>query len=147
MTLAALFDAGCRQCGASETGPARFGVVFSTDTLGAGKGFRRAEVATAYLVRYTSANFTQPIDTARALPTGNYFYYVDHRWFCNFPVTGSEPPRSYRLEMPAASRRYDIADIVLQYGDVENCSRTISRLDALINGQRVDVRRDGTLTK
>ena len=147
LVLAALLGAGCRRCGASESGPAQYGLAFSTDTLGVGKGFRRAEVATAYLVRYTNADYTQPLDTVRALQKPGNFFYVDRRWFCILPFTGSNPPRSYRLEVPAARRRYDITDIVLQYGSVEDCTRTIARLDALVNGQRRDGRQGDELTK
>ena len=144
--------AGCRKdCYLAATAPQSFGMAFSTDTLGAGVGFRKAEAFSAYLVRYRGANFSQPQDTLwaknqRQVPTA--FYYVDRTMFCNFPAIGSATdPRSYRLVVPAASKRYDVSDIVLEYGGTTDCSRTLNRLDALINGQRVDARRGYTLTK
>lgn len=151
--LAAGSLTGCNlhPCYPADTGPPPFGIAFSTDTLGAGAGFRKAEAFSAYLVRYRGADFSQPLDTLRAsdrykAPT--VFYYVDRTLFCNFPaVGGPSDPRSYRLEVPAAKKRYDISDITLEYGGVDNCTRTISRLDALLNGQRVDARRGYVLTK
>lgn len=139
----------CKKCAPSEPGPLPFGLVFSTDTLGAGLGFRRAEAFSAYLVRYRGTNLSEPLDTLRPqdkVPAA--FYYVDKTLFCNFPASaGATDPRSYRLEVPAAKRRYDITDIVLQYGGVSDCTRSIDRLDALLNGQRVDARRGYVLTK
>ncbi|QKG57172.1 hypothetical protein GKZ68_11355 [Hymenobacter sp. BRD128] len=145
--------AGCnlRPCNPADPGPQPFGIAFSTDTLGAGKGFRKAEAFSAYLVRYRGADFSQPLDTLRANDRPKspmLFYYVDRTLFCNFPaVGGPSDPRSYRLEVPAAKRRYDISDIVLTYGGVDNCTRTITRFDALINGQRVDTRQGYVATK
>lgn len=144
-----LAASSCRQqCGLSETGPPFLGFVFSTDTVAAGTGFRKAEALSAYLVRYKNADLSQPIDTVRTNSRPSNFYYVDRRLFCNLPASaGPTDPHSYRLEVPAVQRRYDITDIVLQYGDIDDCSRSISRLDALVNGQRVDVRQGFVLTK
>lgn len=76
------------------------------------------------------------------------FYYVDRTLFCNFPAVGDPTgPHSYRLEVPATRKRYDISDIVLEYGGMDNCTRTLARLDALLNGQRVDARRGYVLTR
>jgi hypothetical protein len=151
--VAACSLTGCNlhPCYSSESGPPPFGMAFSTDTLGAGTGFRKAEAFSAYLVRYRGSDFSQPIDTLRAndrakAPTA--FYYVDRTLFCNFPaVGGPTDPRSYRLEVPAAKKRYDISDIVLEYGGVDDCTRTVARLDAQLNGQRIDARRGYVLTK
>jgi hypothetical protein len=146
---ALLVASGCRrECALAETGPPLLGFAFSTDTLAAGKGFRKAEALSAYLVRYKDADLSQPLDTVRAGQRPGNFYYVDRTLFCNFPAsTGPTDPRSYRLEVPAATRRYDITDIGLQYDGTADCSRSISRLDALVNGQRVDARRGYVLTK
>jgi len=151
--LAASSLAGCnlRPCASANAGPPLLGLVFSTDTLGTGPGFRKAEALSAYLVRYRGADFSLPLDTLRASdryrsPTA--FYYVDRTLFCNFPATaGPSDPRSYRLEVPATKKRYDLSDIVFEYGGVDNCTRTVARLDMLVNGQRVDARRGYTLTK
>jgi hypothetical protein len=138
-------------CAPAETGPQPFGLAFSTDTLGAGTGFRKAEAFSAYLVRYRAADFSQPLDTLRATDRTKapiVFYYVDRTLFCNFPaVGGPSDPHSYRLEVPAVKKRYDISDIVLEYGGIDDCTRTLARLDALLNGQRVDARRGFVLTK
>jgi len=144
-----LAASSCRQeCGQAETGPPLLGFAFSTDTLAAGTGFRKAEAFSAYLVRYKKADFSQPIDTVRTGQRPGNFYYVDRTLFCNFPASpGPADPLSYRLEVPAATRRYDITDIGLQYDGTADCSRSISRLDALVNGQRVDMRRGYVLTK
>jgi len=144
-----LATSSCNQkCGLAETGPPLLGFAFSTDTLAAGKGFRKAEAFSAYLVRYKNADLTQPLDTVRTTQRPGNFYYVDRTLFCNFPASaGPSDPHSYRLEVPGAARRYDITDIGLQYDAVGSCSNTISRLDALVNGQRVDARRGFVLTK
>jgi hypothetical protein len=137
-----------RECALAETGPPRLGFAFSTDTLAAGTGFRKAEALSAYLVRYKNADLSQPIDTVRTGQRPGNFYYVDRTLFCNLPASaGPSDPLSYRLEVPAATRRYDITDIGLQYDGTAECSRSISRLDALVNGQRVDARRGFVLTK
>lgn len=146
---------GCKKsspeapCPLALTGPLPLGLAFSTDTVGTGLGFRKAEAFSAYLVRYKGPGQTEPLDTLRPqdkVPTA--FCYVDKTLFCNIlAIENPTGPRSYRLVVPAAQRRYDIADIVLEYGGVENCTRTISRFDALVNGQRVDVRRGYVITK
>ncbi len=151
LSVGSLTGCNLQHCNPSELGPVPFGLAFSTDTLGAGTGFRKAEGFTAYLVRYQGVDFSQPLDTLRAndrLKSPTAFYYVDRTLFCNFlAAPGPGGPRSYRLEVPAARKRYDISDIVLEYGGVDNCTRTIARLDALLNGQRVDARRGYVLTK
>ena len=147
--LAGLAFAGCKKCAPSDPGPLPFGLVFSTDTLGTGLGFHKAEALSAYLVRYRGTDFSEPVDTLRAQDkVPKAFYYVDHKLFCVIPAaTGPTDPRSFRLEVPAVKRRYDITDIVLQYGGISDCTRSIDRLDALVNGQRVDARQNYTLTR
>lgn len=147
-TLLAASSCRRQQCELAATGPPLLGFAFSTDTLAAGKGFRKAEALSAYLVRYKNADLSQPLDTVRTSQRPGSFYYVDRTLFCNLPASaGPADPRSYRLEVPAATRRYDITDIGLQYDGTAECSRSISRLDALVNGQRVDARRGFVLTK
>ena len=144
-----LAASSCRQpCAMAETGPPLLGFVFSTDTVGTGTGFHKAEALSAYLVRYKKADLSQPIDTVRTNSRPGNFYYVDRKLFCNFPASaGDSDPHSYRLQVPAVQRRYDITDINLQYDGTADCSRSISRLDALVNGERVDARRGFVLTK
>ena len=129
--------------------PLPFGMALSTDTLGTGKGFRQAEAFSAYLVRYRDANLTQPLDTLRAQDkVPKAFTYVGKTMFINILATdGLNGYRGYRLAVPAAQRSYDITDIVLEYGGTSECTRSINRLDALVNGQRADARRGYVITK
>ncbi|WP_223650523.1 hypothetical protein [Hymenobacter psoromatis] len=153
--LAGLSFAGCKKsspnspCPLALTGPLPFGLAFSTDTLGTGTGFRKAEAFSAYLVRYRGTNLTEPLDTLRAQDkVPRAFTYLDKTMFLNILATGgSDGFHSYRLAVPAAQRSYDITDIVLEYGGLSDCTRNINRLDALVNGQRVDARRGYTITK
>jgi hypothetical protein len=151
LAAGSLTSCNLHPCSSSETGPPPFGIAFSTDTLGTGTGFRKAEALSAYLVRYKGVDFSQPLDTLRAndrYKSPTVFYYVDRTLFCNFTaIGGPSDPHSYRLEVPAVKKRYDIRDIVLEYGGVDDCTRTIARLDALLNGQRIDARRGYVLTK
>ena len=139
-----MLGSGCNKCTGQMNSmpPPVLGFVFSTDTLGTGKGFRKAEALSAYAVRYAGQDLTEPLDTVRATQRSGSFYYVDRTLFCNFPINNlATGAHSYRVEVPAAQRRYDIKDIVLQYGGVSDCTTSIDRLDALLNGQRVDARR------
>ncbi len=146
-----LAASGCGQhqdCPVAMTSPPMLGLTFSTDTLGGGSGFRKAEALSAYLVRYKNADFSQPLDTVRTGKVGGNFYYTGRTLFCSLPAsTGTTDPRSYRLEVPAVSRRYDITDIIVQYDGTAECTSSLSRLDALLNGQRIDARRGYVLTK
>lgn len=148
---ALLAASSCRHpqdCAVAITSPPLLGFAFSTDTVVGGTGFRKAEAFTAYLVRYKNADFSQPLDTVRATKPGGNFHYIDRTLFCNLPAGGgATDPRSYRLEVPATKHRYDIADPVVQYDATAECTRSLARLDALVNGQRVDVRRGYVLTR
>ena len=116
---AALTLPACEQlaCPANMTAPPEFMLAFSTDTLpGPGVGFRRAEVRSAYLVRYAADNFQQPTDTLRQ-PTATsgtrpvLAVYADGQHPPQFavPRNGTAAhPGSYRLVVPAANRQYDI---------------------------------------
>lgn len=152
LALLPFLNSGCQRCGDSESPPPHLGFALSTDTLGtASKGFRKAEAFSAYVVFYGGPDFSQPLDTVRATKQPSNFYYVDRTMFCNLAIPSngarSSEPRSYRLAVPAAGRRYDISDAVLQYGGADECTRSLDRLDVLVNTQRVDVRRGYTLTK
>ncbi|WP_151089212.1 hypothetical protein [Hymenobacter baengnokdamensis] len=143
LAVCLLAFSSCRKdCAPADTGPPLFGIAFSTDTLGTGRGFHEAEALSAYLVRYADANLSRPLDTVRTNQKPGNFFYVDRTLFCNFPASaGAADPHSYRLEVPATKSRFDIQDVVLQYGGPTDCTRSIDRLDALVNGQRVDARR------
>lgn len=146
----ALLAGGCG-CGREDDYPAlppRFSLAFSTDTAASGAGFRRAEVRSAYLVRYAAGDFQQVLDTLRQRPTtatANVFnvYYIS-----------SNPPqfevmdyvrqnvfaRSFRLVVPAANRTYDIANLVTERkSSGGRCPvNQTTRLEATVNGQRRD---------
>jgi hypothetical protein len=102
-----LAASSCQQkCGLAETGPPLLGIAFSTDTLGAGTGFHKAEALSAYLVRYKNADLSQPLDTVRTSQRPGNFYYVDRTLFCNFPASaGPADPHSYRLLRAATISR------------------------------------------
>ena len=127
-------------------------LAFSTDTLAnGGLGFRRAEVRTAYLVYYATADFQQPTDTLRQ-PTGRVavgstkpvlVIYYGAGYPPQFAVAGySQPsaPKSFRLVVPAATRQYDIGNIILEEspGKSRCDGYRITRREATVNGQRVD---------
>ncbi|QKG53158.1 hypothetical protein [Hymenobacter sp. BRD67] len=136
------FSSCHKDCAPAITAPQPFSIAFSTDTLSTGRGFHKAEALSAYLVRYADTELSQPLDTVRTSQKPGNFFYVDRTLFCNFPASaGAADPHSYRLEVPATKSRYDIQAVVLQYGGTTACTRSIDRLDALVNGQRVDARR------
>ncbi|MDB5233112.1 MAG: hypothetical protein JWR44_105 [Hymenobacter sp.] len=143
---------GCEiSCPPNMTAPPAFTVAFSTDTLAAqGGGFRRAELRSAYLIRYTTATFQQPLDTLRqpSLPASasstKPFFAI------YFPAQGpaqfSVPPNgpsfliSYRLMVPSAGRSYDISNIAIEQapGSGRCDGYRITRREATINGQLRD---------
>lgn len=144
--------AGC-DCPKADLAPPQFMLAFSTDTLASGGlGFRRAEVRSAYLVRYAGPAWQQPVDTLRAptLRSGTspvlaiYYYRADNPHPPQFAlpdyVSQNVFARSFRLVVPAASRRYDIANLVLeQAAGRGRCPLTYTtRNEATVNGQRHD---------
>ncbi len=89
-------------------------------------GFRRAEVASTYVVRYANPDFTQPRDTIRqsfrALYQGLGYTERDvalNLLFATKVATANEFLRSsYRIAVPAASRQFDVTglDIISEEG-------------------------------
>ena len=103
-----------------------FILAFSADTATSnGLGFRRAEVRSAYLVRYRDADFQSMDDTLRQ-PTAatassrNPVFVIYYR--PGFPPQFDLPAferqniyaRSFRLVVPAANRTYAITNVVLK---------------------------------
>jgi len=79
LALGAATLAGC-SCPDYDVVPVQFTLQFSTDTLGAGRGFRTAELRECYLVRYEDNNFLSLIDTVRTysetLPRDGFQLYL-----------------------------------------------------------------------
>ncbi|WP_310395946.1 hypothetical protein [Hymenobacter sp.] len=114
-------------------------------------GFRLSEIRSAYMVRYASADFQQPLDTLRR-PVPNvgarqslqieYSYQRPPQFEVPVNVGQNVVARSFRLEVPAANRRYDITDVVLEtetlYADQPCPNYRLVLRNALVNGQRRD---------
>ena len=153
--------AGCN-CPDADVAPVVFTLQFSTDTLGAGRGFRTAELRAAYLVRYKDNSFQQLADTIR-VATNSYAFSDDSLQFY-FP--GPEfPPQTYLpFHYPDFYDRYALAQsLVLHIGpdafrfsdfDMERsktglvCPEThLEHYFATLNGRRIDVRGGYLLTR
>jgi hypothetical protein len=129
---------------------------FNPDSLG-GPGFRRAEVGSAYVVRY-AATLSSPIDTLRQRPAGSNsapeaeFLALDRQSFNLYlPINtrAGQAVSSYRLVVPAATRRYDLTDLDVKTSTSKGpCSCSgIDRLDFSLNGQRQDGRNTVEMSK
>jgi hypothetical protein len=107
---------------------------FDTDTTATGRGFRKQEVQTAYVVVYSGAGLTQPSDTMRQLPAGsplstssltistappNSFLLVFQEG-----RTGGFP--SYRIVVPASQRNFDITDGVVDFKENKDRCKSVS---------------------
>jgi hypothetical protein len=139
-------------CPANMTAPPVLMLAFSTDTAASsGLGFRRAELRSAYLVRYSTADFQQPFDTLRqpnpkmpnsTTPVLSIYYPAGHlpQFAVSDYVSLSTFARSFRLVVPAASRTYDITNIVLKQepGETRCAGERITRREATVNGQLRD---------
>lgn len=148
-TLVAL--AGC-SCPPDGPPPPTFMVAFSADTLGSsGVGFRRAEIRSAYIVRYGAADFQPLLDTLRqpratsaasTQPVFSIFYGKDYPTQFSLPdyVRQNVTAHSFRLVVPAAGRTYDITNVVLEQaaGSGRCAAPYVSRRQATINGQLRD---------
>ena len=148
--VAGMAVSGC-ECDKNSPPPPQFQLAFSPDTLGAGLGFRRAEVRSAYLIRYRTPDYQQPADTLRqptaasaagTAPVLEIHYSPQHppQFAVNAYVAQNVTARSFRLVVPAARRSYDITNIVLvQIAGNGRCSapRTTHN-EATVNGQLRD---------
>ncbi len=142
--------AGCaRGCQEPSPFPDSFPLAFGADTVRSnGTGFRRAEVRSAYLVRYATTDLQQPLDTLHA-NTGrgggrlflDVYYPSSSDGRPGFDLRGSSSrsdAHSFRLLVPAAGRTYDITAVVLEYatGPGKCPEYRVTRREATINGQR-----------
>lgn len=155
---AALALPACQQqpCPLNMSAPPTFMLAFSTDTAeSSGLGFRRAEVRSAYLVHYRTADFQQPLDTLRqpsALISPNstkpvlaIYHGTGHPpQFAVPDFATAQAGQSCRLVVPAANRTYDITNVVLKQepGETNCAGYRITRREATVNGQL----RDGLTT-
>ena len=157
LLTAAVALPNCQQtCPLNMAPPPAFMLAFSTDTLESSSlGFRRAEVRSAYLVRYRTATFQQPLDTllqpsASTLNSTKpvlaiHYYLAGHPPQFAVPDNGTpQAGQSYRLVVPAARRTYDISNVVLKQepGETRCAGDRITRREATVNGQL----RDGLIT-
>jgi hypothetical protein len=140
----------CQQtCPLNMAPPPTFMLAFSTDTTeSSGLGFRRAEVRSAYLVRYRTASFQQPLDTLlqptpltprnTTKPLLAVYYSAGHPPQFAVPDNGTPlADQSFRLVVPAANRTYDINNVVLKQeaGETRCSGYQITRREATVNGQ------------
>jgi hypothetical protein len=93
-------------------------VVFDYDSVRG--GFRKAETAGGYAVRYAAPGFAKPIDTVRQKRGGADFYwgYVSLRTlpWPTAPASSDLGSYSFRFVLPAVARTYDFTDIELEAG-------------------------------
>lgn len=143
----------CQQaCPLNMSPPPTFMLAFSTDTTeSAGLGFRRAEVRSAYLVHYRTADFQQPLDTLRqpsaitspssTKPVLAIYYSAGHPpQFAVPDYATTQAGQSCRLVVPAVNRTYDISNVVLKQepGETNCAGYRITRREAIVNGQLRD---------
>lgn len=124
---------------------------FSTDTLAAGPGFRRAELRSAYLVQYLDADLTRPADTLRQPAPGTpaaastaYFHLYSspaNSFGLYFQKTGpTVRPGSFRVVVPASQRTFDIRqpDLELVERDDRCGGWYVRRVRFTLNGVPLD---------
>lgn len=143
----------CQQtCPANMSPPPTFMLAFSVDTLAStGVGFRKAELRSAYIVRYRDADFQSMDDTLRqpTAATANstkpvFGIYYGSGYPPQFALPDFERQNtfahSFRLVVPAANRIYDINNVVLKEEPGKNrCDGYhLTRREATVNGQLRD---------
>jgi hypothetical protein len=157
LAAAAALPACQQTCPLGMAPPPTFMLAFSADTLtSSGVGFRRAELRSAYLVRYNDAEFQSLIDTLRqpsastansTKPVFPIYYPPGHLPQFGLPdfVSQNASSRSFRLVVPAANRTYNISNIVLtqEPGESRCDGYHLTRREANVNGQL----RDGLATQ
>ncbi|MBC6697588.1 hypothetical protein [Hymenobacter sp. BT190] len=104
-------------------------VLFRLDADTLQNGFRKAEVASAYVVRYANPDFTQPRDTIRQQFQGLYqgFGFTNRDIALNLLFAGKISTAaqflgsSYRVVVPLASRQFDISNLEISTEDGTGC--------------------------
>ncbi|RYU79301.1 hypothetical protein [Hymenobacter persicinus] len=124
-------------------------VQFTFDTDSLQTGFRKAEINSAYVVRYRAPGFATPLDTVRQrsgpdrMPQFYQFGYAALTLNALFAPRPDQPGApftaySYRIVVPAANRRYDVTELELA-GETRG-----SRCCQCYRNTRKSLRLDGT---
>ncbi|QIX62260.1 hypothetical protein HER32_14155 [Hymenobacter sp. BT18] len=139
LLMAGLLSGCCWDCIGND-GNEYLSLAFSTDSL-SGKGFRRAELRSVYVVRYSDQALANPLDTLRQ-PTTLSLYWPQGM-LSLLPVSTTEAaasanwafPQSYRVAVPAASKTYDINALEVDVSESEcGCTQaTLQRFE--LNGK------------
>lgn len=127
---AALAGCGCSNTECDTCDPfADELVLFRLDADTLRNGFRQAEVASAYVVRYANPDFTQPRDTVRQSFRQVYqgLGYTNRDVVLNL-VFGNKITSaaqflnsSYRIVVPAANREFDVSNLEISTEDGTDC--------------------------
>lgn len=128
--LAATLSGCCWDCGGND-GYEYLDLAFSLDSL-TGRGYRRAELRTAYVVRYTDVQAHQVLDTLRQ-PTAITLYWPQAQLgllYVAAPASALAPARSFRVVVPAAARTYDLTNLEVTVSQ-DNCGCINARLRSL----------------
>ncbi|MCC3158038.1 hypothetical protein LJ737_12380 [Hymenobacter sp. 15J16-1T3B] len=136
VVLAATLSSCCWDC-AGNDGYEILNLAFSVDSL-SGRGYRRAELRTAYVVRYTDRQARQVLDTLRQ-PNGITLYWPQGQLgllYVAAPTAALAPAHSFRVVVPAAARAYNLTEVDVRV-DHDKCGCTNAYLRGLtIDGQR-----------
>ncbi|WP_156109022.1 hypothetical protein [Hymenobacter sp. APR13] len=104
-------------------------VLFRLDADTLRNGFRQAEVASAYVVRYANPDFTQPRDTIRQKFQNIYqgFGYSNRDVVLNLLFAGKISTAaqflgsSYRIVVPLANREFDVSNLEISTEEGTGC--------------------------
>ncbi|GAA4372046.1 hypothetical protein [Hymenobacter koreensis] len=141
-----LMGIGCCDCFDGDV--STFRLPINTDSL-SGRGFRAAELRSAYLLAYATPNllgqpdtFRQPLPQATSIISGQYLDirndYVYLEGLARNPA--GELVKSYRLRVPVANRSFELTDLDVKVGGGGGrcgCKHT-KRKELTLDGQRVD---------
>lgn len=134
--LPVLLTGCCWDC-AGNDGYEFLDLSFSVDSL-TGRGYRRAELRTAYVVRYTDRQTMQVLDTLRQ-PNDITLYWPQAQLgllFVAAPNAVQAPAQSFRVVVPASNRTYDLEELDVVVNET-NCGCVNARLRGLnVDGQR-----------
>lgn len=108
---------GCNSqiCDCFDGGENDIYLAFDSDS--SRQGFRKAELAGAYVVRYARSGFTTALDTARIGPTPTYpseragFGVILNYVFRQQTTLPDVAANNYAIVLPRVSRRYQVAGI------------------------------------
>lgn len=153
LALSTALLVGCN-CPDYDLAPVQFTLKFNTDTLGASRGFRTAELRESYLVRYEDNNFLTLVDTVRAfsetLPRDGFQLYFPGPGFppqlylpSSYPNrynTGYQTVQSFSLHVGSAIFRLNSFDLQQSKHGLYCPETHVDHYFATLNGQRIDAR-------